>query len=122
MSWNPIKELNGAAIRCPSEYEYGWQDVSASDAGRTEDALMHKEKVADKRKLKLSWNNITTDVSEEICKASKDEYFYCTYYDVASGTFEKRYFYRGDVTATLYMTLDNGEAIVSKLSFDLIEV
>ena len=51
-------KVNGVAVRCPSKFEWGLQDVSASESGRTDDALMHKNRVAQKRKIRLGWNGL----------------------------------------------------------------
>ena len=44
MEFNPIKSVDGKACRCPSSYQWKLADVSASDAGRTEDTVMHKNR------------------------------------------------------------------------------
>lgn len=41
---NPLKSVGGKTVKCPSQYKWEQIDVSASDAGRTEDGLMHKKK------------------------------------------------------------------------------
>ena len=56
-NYNPIETVGGSAIACPSKYEWTINDVSASDAGRTEDGKMHKKRIARKRKLELEWKN-----------------------------------------------------------------
>ena len=45
MEFNPIKSVDGKACRCPSSYQWKLADVSASDAGRTEDTVMHKNRI-----------------------------------------------------------------------------
>jgi len=45
--------VDGVVMPCPSSFEWGLQDVSASDSGRTTDALMHKNRVAQKRTISL---------------------------------------------------------------------
>ena len=34
-------EVNGVPVKDPAVFEWGLQDVSSSDSGRTEDTLMH---------------------------------------------------------------------------------
>ena len=31
--YNPIRSVNGKAVKCPSGYKYSLNDISASDAG-----------------------------------------------------------------------------------------
>ena len=47
--------IDGQQMPCPSSYTFGLQDVSAGESGRTDDAIMHKNRVAQKRKLQLEW-------------------------------------------------------------------
>ena len=49
-------KINGAAMPCPSSFTWGLQDISASESGRTDDTIMHKNRVGQKRKLEIGWN------------------------------------------------------------------
>ena len=60
MEFNPIKSVDGKTCRCPSSYQWKLADVSASDAGRTEDTVMHKNRIGQTVGIELSWNNIST--------------------------------------------------------------
>ena len=42
---NPIRFVNGAEIYCPSVYKWALEDLSSSDAGRTEDTVMDKMRI-----------------------------------------------------------------------------
>ena len=44
---------DGVLIKSPSVFSWGLNDVSAADAGRTDDALMHKNRIAQKRKISV---------------------------------------------------------------------
>lgn len=47
---NPIRSVDGKSIvRSPSSYLWKLEDVSAADAGRTEDTVMHKKRVGQLR-------------------------------------------------------------------------
>ena len=48
--------VDGVAVKTPSAFSWGLQDVSDPASGRTLDALMHKNRIAQKRKISLSWN------------------------------------------------------------------
>lgn len=115
---NPIRSVDGAYIPIPSEYQYDLQDVSAPNSGRTEDALMHKQRVAQKVKIELKWNNIKTSEVSEILNAFNPEYLSVTYLDAKAGGFQTKTFYVGDRTAPLY----NAElALWQDVSFNIIE-
>jgi hypothetical protein len=94
-------EVDGRPIKDPSGFEWGLQDVSAADAGRTDDMLMHKNRLGQKRKIKLSWNNPTPEEAASILQAFNPEYVFVTYPDSMSGTDETREFTVGDRSAQM---------------------
>ena len=113
--------VDGFDLPDPSEYTYGLMDISASDAGRTEDTMMQKNRVGQKRKLNLGWQNIRPDVASDILSAVNPEYINVTYWDVMSGGMETREFYVGDRSAPYQWWHGTNGKIFSKLSFNLIE-
>lgn len=115
---NPIRSVDGAYIPIPSEYQYDLQDVSAPNSGRTEDALMHKQRVAQKVKIELKWNNIETDEVSEILNAFNPEYLSITYLDAKAGSFLTKTFYVGDRTAPLY---NSTLGLWQNVAFNIIE-
>lgn len=112
--------VDGIAIKTPSGMTWGLQDVSDSDAGRTQDAVMHKNRIAQKVKLSLSWDNPTHGEAASILRAFNPEYINVTYPDAMSGQNEARMFYVGDRTAPMKIWIV-GNKRYSQLSFDLIE-
>jgi len=113
--------IDGVELPDPSEYTYGLMDISASDAGRTEDSVMQKNRVAQKRKLNLGWQNIRPEVASTILTAINPEYLNVTYYDVMDGAMETREFYVGDRSAPYQWWHGTNGRIFSKLTFNLIE-
>ena len=117
-NYNPIRSVNGTAVRCPSAYQYDLQDVSASNAGRTEDGKMHKERIGQCVKLELRWDYIPSADVAVILQAFNPEYFNVTYLDAKSGTFQTKEFYAGDRTAPMY----NAKlGLWTNLTFNIIE-
>lgn len=116
-----VLRIDGVKMPCPSSFEWGLQDVSASESGRTDDAIMHKNRVAQKRKLQVAWSYPTWDVACKIIQAVNPEYVNVTYPDFLSGNqYETRTFYVGDRSAPMqYWWVGNKR--VEKLSFDFIE-
>lgn len=112
--------VDGVAIKTPSSFSWGLQDVSDSASGRTQDALMHKNRVAQKRKIQLAWNNPTKEEASAILQAFNPEYVNVAYPDAMSGANETRTFYVGDRTAPMKIWTVN-KKMYSQVSFDIIE-
>lgn len=118
---NPIYTVDGKFVPSPSSpsgYQWSLQDVSASDAGRTEDALMHKKRIAQKVKLQLSWQNIPTEKASIILNAFDPEYIEVCYLDPKVGGYVTKTFYVGDRTTPMYNSTLN---LWSNVSFNIIE-
>ena len=58
---NPIRSVDGHSVKCPSAYTWKLEDISSSDAGRTEDTKMDKMRIGQVVGLELSWKNLTTE-------------------------------------------------------------
>ena len=116
---NPIRSGDGKAIvRSPSSYLWKLEDVSAADAGRTEDTVMHKKRVGQLVGLELSWQNITTAEVSSILKAFNPEYIKVCYLDAMQGKYITSEFYVGNRSAPMYNAT---KGLWSNLSFNLIE-
>ena len=116
--YNPIRSVDGKPVRCPSSYVYKLEDVSASDAGRTEDTMMHKKRVGQVTGIELSWNNITTAEVATILRAFDPEYITVEFLDAKLGGYRKTVFYVGNRSAPMYnATL----GLWSNVSFNIIE-
>lgn len=85
--------------RDPSSLSWGLQDISASEAGRTQDGLMHKMMVTQKRKLDITWNLPTAAEAAAILSMFNHEYFYVRYFDPMDNALQTRCFYVGDRSA-----------------------
>ena len=113
--------VDGAEIPCPSVFTWGLQDISASESGRTDDTIMHKNRVGQKRKISLQWNVKDRATTAQILQAFNPEYISVKYPDAMSGTDETRTFYVGDRTAPVkYWCV--GKQLYESISFDIIEV
>ena len=81
---------------------------------------MHKNRIAQKRKISLAWNNPTKEETASILQAFNPEYVKVTYPDAMSGKYETREFYRSDPVAPMKVwTVGNKR--YAQLSFDIIE-
>ena len=117
--YNMIK-VNGVAVKTPSTFQWSIQDVSASDAGRTQDALMHKMLITRKRKIAMTWAGPSPEETRAILQAFNSEYFEMTYYDPLDGAEETRIFYTGDRAAPFKWWMA-GNRRFEQVSFDVIE-
>lgn len=117
---NNMIQVDGAKIKTPSTFIWGLQSVSASDAGRTDDALMHKNEIAKKRKISLAWAMPTPEELHSILTAFDPEYIKVFYYDPLDGKNIERTFYSGDKTAPVKIWTVNNKRYET-VSFDIIE-
>ena len=105
--YNPIMSVGGATVACPSSYQYKLSDVSAADAGRTEDAKMHNMRIAQKVHLEREWQNITTA-----------EYIQVNYLDPKANGYVTKTFYVGDRSVPAYNT---ALGLWTNVAFNIIE-
>lgn len=117
--YNPIQSVDGKSIaKCPSSYLWKLEDVSASDAGRTEDTMMHKKRIGQVVGIELSWQNITTAEVSALLQAFNPEYITVCYLDAMEGEYVTAEFYVGNRSAPMYNTR---RGLWSNLSFNLIK-
>lgn len=116
--YNPIQSVDGVPVKCPSTFQWKLEDLSAADAGRTEDYTMDKSRVGQIVGLDLKWKNVTTEDASKILKAFNPEYITVCYLDPKEGLFRTSVFYVGDRTAPLY-NCETG--LWSEISFSVIE-
>lgn len=116
--YNPIQSVDDKAIYCPSTYVYKLEDVSASDAGRTEDTVMNKKRIGQVVGLELGWQNVTSEVVAEVLQAFNPEYITVCYYDAMDGQYRTSEFYVGNRQAPMYSSV---LGLWSGLTFNLIE-
>lgn len=114
----PIQWVDNVAIKCPSSYTYKLEDVSAADAGRTEDTVMDKMRVGQLVGLELEWQNITVAECAALLQAFDPEYINVRFLDLKSGTYKTSEFYVGNRSAPIYSTK---LGLVSSLGFNIIE-
>lgn len=112
-------KVNNSSVKTPSKFGWSLSDVSAADSGRTEDALMWKNRIAQKEKIELEWAGVTTAEASAILQAFQDEYFDVTYHSPLTNSDVTKTFYRGDATAPYYWWVDGGR--MESVSFSIIE-
>ena len=116
--YNPIRSVDGHSVKCPSAYTWKLEDISSSDAGRTEDTKMDKMRIGQVVGLELSWKNLTTEEVSAILKAFNPEYIMVSYLDAMEGPYVESEFYVGNRSAPLS---NAAKGLWSNVSFNLIE-
>lgn len=115
--YNPIKSVDGVAVKSPSVYKWKLEDLSASDAGRTEDTVMDKKRIGQLVGIELQWNKVSIPDASKILKLFNPEYIKVEYLDAMEGKYVERTFYVGERSAPLY----NGElGLWDNIAFNLI--
>lgn len=118
---NVMLKVNNVALPCPASFQWSLQDISSSDAGRTQDGEMHKMMITQKRKLVVEWTfKDWTDAATILQAVNASEYLSVEYPDMMSGTYETRTFYVGDRTVPVKFWWTNRH-LIEKVSFDFIE-
>lgn len=123
---NPILRINYVDMPSPSSITWSLQDISSENSGRSvetrDQGLMHKDIIARKRKLSITWPAMPKEKAATILKAvSASATFLVTYPDLLDDQDETRTFYVGDRTAGVLFWWE-GRKWVKDLQFDLIEV
>lgn len=113
-------KVDGMTMPCPSTWQWGLQDVSAGESGRTDDALMHKNRVAQKRKIQVGYHGVNDVTAKTVLQAINPEYISVYYYDLMAGAYQTRTFYVGDRSGIFKWWWDT-KHVLESLSFDLIE-
>ena len=113
-------------VKSPSSLNYEMEDVSESDAGRTEDGKMHKMRIGQVNKLDLTWQNISTTDFTTLTQMFQAETFYVNFYDPHLAAFHTELMYRGNISASMYSNWNyntqTGKGGIWTLSFSLIRV
>lgn len=112
--------VDGVAMPCPSSFTWGLQDISAAESGRTDDTIMHKNRVGQKRKISLGWITKDWKTTAKIMRAFNPEYINVRYPDMMSESYQTRTFYVGDRSAPVKYWLA-GRKLIEQISFDIIE-
>lgn len=120
--YNPIISVDGVALPvCPSLFQWEEEDLSNSEAGRSEDGRMHKNRIGTIRGIKLEWQNLPLQKMQKILSMFRPEYFTVVYIDVATDPYygyrRQEVFYVGNRTLSVKNARLN---ICDKLSFNLI--
>lgn len=111
------KDFTGFLLE--SGIKWSRNDIDGSSAGRTQDGLMHRNRVTSKAKLELSIRRLTTEQLMELNAALAPQYIDVTYLDPRDGIVT-RTFYGSSVSSTV-MRVSGGKTYWKGTTFNLIE-
>lgn len=112
--------VGGVSMPSPSMLTWHLQDISDSAAGRTEDAIMHKNRIAQKWTADIEWLNLSAADVATVMQAFNAEYFNVEFENPMTMSREIRTFYRGDPEIPL-QTWSVSNKTYSRLAFSIIE-
>lgn len=120
--YNPIISVDGVALpKTPSAFSWTEEDLSNAEAGRSEDGVMHKNRIGMIRGVQLEWRNLPLETMQRIIRMFTPEYVTVVYIDPAVdssyGYRRSEVFYVGNRNLTVKNAALN---ICEKLSFNLI--
>lgn len=118
-AFNVIKTIDGTTLTIqPSKCTFSLKDISASDAGRTEDTQMQKKRLGQAWTIQLEWAGLSTSQMATIGRLFNNEYIQIQYWDYMENGYVTTEFYKGDSTSPVY----NSEMdIWSNITFNLIQ-
>ena len=120
--FNPIISVDGVSLPVtPSSFSWNQEDLSNASAGRSEDGVMHKNRIGMIRSAQLEWQNLPIETMQTIINMFSPEYIMVVYIDPATGlghNYRRReVFYVGNRSVTVKNAALN---ICEKLSFNII--
>lgn len=102
-------------------YDVQIYDIDSSNAGRDQAGYMHRDRVAIKRKINCSWNNVSPSVVANIVSVTSAQFFNVKYFDTPTNTIRTGTFYAGDKSSPLYTNSAPTGSVVSSFSVNFIE-
>ena len=120
--FNPIISVDGVSLPVtPSSFSWNQEDLSNASAGRSEDGVMHKNRIGMIRSAQLEWQNLPIETMQTIINMFSPEYIMVVYIDPATGegyNYRRReVFYVGNRSVAVKNAALN---ICEKLSFNII--
>lgn len=99
-----ILQINKIDIADPKTLTWDIYDLDSEEgAGRNQEGLMFRDRVAVKRKLNCTWAPMEPLEISKLLKAMDDVFFTIRYPDAHDGTYREGTFYVGDRSTPLYM-------------------
>ena len=99
-----ILQINNVDVSDPKTLTWDIYDLDGEEgAGRTQDGLMHRDRVAVKRKLNCTWPPMEPQEMSILLQQMDNVLFTVRYPDAHDGAYREGTFYVGDRSTPLYM-------------------
>ncbi len=118
-----ILQINKIDIADPKTLTWDIYDLDSEDgAGRNQEGLMFRDRVAVKRKLNCTWPPMEPAEMSKLLKAMSDVFFTIRYPDAFDGAYREGEFYVGDRSTPMYMwNAEKGKYLWQGLTANFIE-
>ena len=99
-----ILQINKLNIADPKTLKWDLQDLDSEDgAGRNQQGLMFRDRVAIKRKISCTWSPMEPEAMAVLLQAMDNVFFTLRYPDAHDGTYREGEFYVGDRSTPMYV-------------------
>lgn len=102
-------------------FKWTRSDIDGDDAGRTQDGLMHRNRIATKDRLDITIRPTRTNEIKDIIQALEPEFVNVTYTSPRTGLSVTKTMYSNNIPAQVCWDDPDGETIWEKFTFPLIE-
>lgn len=118
-----ILMINDNEIATPKTMTWDIYDLDSEEgAGRNQEGLMFRDRVAVKRKLNCTWGPLEPLEMAELLQAMDEVFFTLSYPDAHDGEYREGTFYVGDRSTPVYMWNDEkGKYLWEGLTANFIE-
>lgn len=117
-----IKIDGVAPPKYPSDFSITLSDIDdGATTTRTMDGLLHRDRIAVKRKINLKYNILTWNDLSILLNMISNVFFEVTYPDSMTGVEETKTFYVGNRTTPVAKYDDSGELYWKGVAFNFIE-
>lgn len=119
----PYLIINGVDITADiEEIKWSENDLDGPNAGRTLDGVMHRDKVASKRRADIKLCDVKTDRANEILSALRNQYFTCeTDLAPSDGNSLSMTMYNSTRSGGIRIVNTDGKVVHKEISFNIIE-
>ena len=118
-----ILKINKIDIADPKTLTWDLYDLDSEDgAGRSQEGIMFRDRVAVKRKLNCTWPPMEPLAMSALLKAMDNVFFTLSYPDAHDGAYREGEFYVGDRSAPMYVwNNEKGKYLWEGLTANFIE-
>lgn len=113
-----LYSIGGTAMPTPSDFQVGIMDISKAE--RNASGYLIIERITTKRKLAISYMNLTPTQLSSLLQTISATSFSVTYLDPQTGGFRTGEFYSGDRNMGM-ISFVGGTPVYKDIKFDLIE-